>query len=132
MSPHGLLLDTHALLWWMGDDPQLGAAVRRHLAEGRLPVHVSAATVWEIGIKFRIGRLSGVEDFLADPSACFRRWSFLPLPMDHDDARLAAALVWDHRDPFDRMLVAQARRHHLALATCDPAIVAFAPGCVWD
>ena len=131
MSTRGLLLDTHALLWWMADDPQLGATVRRHLAEGRLPIHISAGTVWEIGIKHRLGRLAGVEDFLANPGDCFRRWSFLALPMDHDDARLAAALAWDHRDPFDRMLVAQARRHHLTLATCDPLITAFEPTCCW-
>ena len=127
----GILLDTHALLWWMADDPQLGERIRTILREGLTPIHVSAATVWEIGIKHRLGRLPGGEDFLAEPGICFQRWSFLPLPMDHDDARVAAALNWEHRDPFDRMLVAQSRRHRLSLASCDPAISTYHPDCLW-
>jgi PIN domain nuclease of toxin-antitoxin system len=126
-----LLLDTHALLWWMAGAPELSAAARALIEDPAHRVHISAATVWEIGIKARLGRLHGVEDYLAEPERWHRRWRFAPLPMDQDDARVAAALVWDHRDPFDRMLVAQARRHQLALVTCDPAITAYHPGCRW-
>lgn len=69
-------------------------------------------------------------DYLNDP-ATHHRWSFQALPIDQDDARLAAALVWEHRDPFDRMLVAQSRQHRLTLVTCDPQITAYHPGCHW-
>ncbi len=125
------LLDTHALLWWMGADPQLPATVAAGIQEREREVVISAAVVWEIGIKHRLGRLQGVEDYLADPGSHHRRWGFRNLPMDHDDTRLAAALVWDHRDPFDRMLVAQCRRHRLGLITCDPIISVFEPAVVW-
>ena len=126
-----LLLDTHALLWWMVGDSQLSEKVAATIRDPEHEIFVSATVVWEIGIKHRLGRLSGVEDYLADPAAHHHRWGFQPRSIDQDDARVAAALVWDHRDPFDRMLVAQSRRHRLSLVTCDPVIQAFHPDCYW-
>jgi PIN domain nuclease of toxin-antitoxin system len=128
--PPAPLLDTHALLWWMADAPELPAGIRTLIAQAGAVV--SAACVWEIGIKHRLGRLQGVEDYLAEPTRWHRRWGFQALPIDHDDARLAAALAWEHRDPFDRMLVAQSRRHHLTLVTSDPLIGAFHPDHRWS
>ena len=128
----GLLLDTHALLWWMADAVELPAVLRTRLCAPDTEVLVSAASVWEIGIKQRTGRLGGVEDYLAEPQRWHARRGFRPLPIDQDDARVAAALVWDHRDLLDRMLVAQSRRRSLRLATCDPLIRAFHPACVWE
>ncbi len=130
MSDHWLL-DTHALLWWMGADAQLPPAIIRGIKVPAREVVISAAVVWEIGIKHRLGRLSGVEDYLNDPAGHHRRWGFRALPIDQDDARLAATLVWEHRDPFDRTLVAQSRRHRMTLITCDPLITAYHPGCLW-
>ncbi len=125
------LLDTHALLWWMADDSALTTSARELITNPAHAIHVSAATVWEIGIKHRLGRLAGIEDYLAEPERWHRRWRFRALPMDQDDARIAAALVWEHRDSFDRMLVAQSRRHRLTVITCDPVITRFHPGCAW-
>jgi len=128
----GWLLDTHALLWWMAGDAQLSTPIASIIRDPGEKIHISAAVVWEIAIKHRTGRLTGVEDYLADPGAHHRRWGFSNLPIDHDDARLAAALVWDHRDPFDRMLVAQSRRQRLVLASCDPIIRAYHPDVSWE
>lgn len=128
----GWLLDTHALLWWMAGDVLLVAPIAKGIRDPQQEIHISAAVVWEIGIKHRVGKLSGVEDYLADPASHHRRWGFRDLPIDHDDARLAAMLVWDHRDPFDRMLVAQSRRHRLVLVSCDPVISAYHPEIRWN
>ena len=128
----GWLLDTHALLWWMAGDAQLAAPIANGIRDPAQEIHISAAVVWEIAIKHRLGKLSGVEDYLADPGSHHRRWGFRDLPIDHDDARVAAALVWDHRDPFDRMLVAQSRRHRLVLISCDPVIRAYQPDTSWS
>ncbi len=127
----GWLLDTHALLWWMAADAQLAAPIAKGIRNVKQEIVITAAVVWEIGIKHRVGKLTGVEDYLADPGSHHRRWGFRDLPIDHDDARLAAMLVWDHRDPFDRMLVAQSRRHRLLLVSCDPVITAYHPDVCW-
>ena len=128
----GWLLDTHALLWWMAGDAQLVAPIANGIRDPAQEICISAAVVWEIAIKHRLGKLSGVEDYLADPGSHHRRWGFRDLPIDHDDARVAAALVWEHRDPFDRMLVAQSRWHRLVLISCDPVIRAYQPNTSWS
>ena len=105
-----LLLDTHALLWWMMDDPQLPAGLRERLADVVQVVYVSAASVWEIAIKHRRGRLHGVEDYLAAHAALHEEWGFQPVAIDASDASEAGSSTFDHADPFDRVLIAQSRR----------------------
>jgi PIN domain nuclease of toxin-antitoxin system len=103
-----LLLDTHALLWWAAGDRKLPRRVRTILEDDRHHVAVSAATAWEIATKHRLGKLDvpgllldGLLDYLADQS-------FLELPVTIRHAHRAGTLPGDHRDPFDRMLIAQA------------------------
>lgn len=123
-----LLLDTHAFLWWRGDDTRLGAAERDAIRDGQNDVFLSAATIWEIAIKHALGRLQ-----IPEPaSAAALRLGFEPLPISFTHAEAIAKLPPLHRDPFDRMLVAQARTEGLTLVTHDPAIrsypgVAFLP-----
>lgn len=108
-----LLLDTHVLLWWLsGDDltPEAADAI----ADPDNVVYVSAVTTWEISIKQALGRLS-VEGDLDGAIA----EDFEPLTITHEHARLAGELPAYHRDPFDRMLVAQARVEELTLVTRD-------------
>ena len=115
-----LLLDAHALLWWLADDPTLDAAARSTISDPASDVLVSAATVWEIGIKRALGKLeapAGIRDAI-DQSG------FVGLPVTLDDAETAARLPSHHRDPFDRMLVAQASRLGAIVVTRD---VAFRP-----
>ena len=116
-----LLLDSHVLLWWLADDPRLGAKARGAISEGENEVAVSAATVWEIEIKKAAGKLRTD----ADLWETVREGGFRELAITADHARDAATLPAHHRDPFDRMLVAQARREGLTLVTADPAIEAY-------
>jgi PIN domain nuclease of toxin-antitoxin system len=99
-----LLLDAHALLWWLADDPTLDGAARRSIADPANDVLVSAASVWEIAIKRGLGTLEAPDDLLEAIDAS----SFSGLPVTLADGEAAGNLPGHHRDPFDRMLVAQA------------------------
>ena len=116
---NGILLDTHVLLWWLADDAKLPRWMRQRIADPEALCFVSAATIWEIGIKRALGKLdapSGLIPILAEEG--FRH---LHITLDH--AQTAAALPLLHRDPFDRMLIGQALVESLAIATLDPAFV---------
>lgn len=112
-----LLLDAHALLWWLTDDGGLAQAARRAIADPASDVLVSAATVWEIGIKRSLGKLDAPADVLGAIEAA----GFNGLPVTLADGDAAASLPPLHRDPFDRMLVAQAMRLGAVLVSRDPA-----------
>ncbi len=116
-----LLLDTHVFIWWDAASPDLAAACRSAIADPSNRVFVSAASVWEIGIKRRTGKLA----FSGSAVEAVRKNGFLELPILGRDAELAAELDWKHADPFDRLLVAQARVGSLTLATADKAIRSF-------
>ncbi len=113
-----LLLDTHVFLWWDADSPDLGAECRTAIADPANRVFVSAASIWEIGIKRRTGKLA----FSGSAVEAVQANGFVELPIFGRDAEAAAALDWGHADPFDRLLVAQARAGSLILATADKAI----------
>ena len=110
-----LLLDAHALLWWLADDPSLDARARELIADPANEIIVSAATVWEIAIKQALGKVAAPAG-LAD---AIDRSGFIEAPIIAVDAENAAALEPIHRDPFDRMLVAQAVRLRTAVVTRD-------------
>ncbi|WP_324275443.1 type II toxin-antitoxin system VapC family toxin [Blastococcus brunescens] len=119
-----LLLDTHALLWWLADDPQLDRSAAEAIAEADV-VAVSAASAWEIAIKQAIGKLSGPDDL---PGELVSN-GFTELPVSVVHAVTAGALPPHHADPFDRMLIAQARIEALTLVTRDPRPVDY--GIAW-
>lgn len=110
-----LLLDTHILLWWLSDDPLLPAAAREAIAAPESEVLVSAATAWEIAIKKAAGRLDAPDDLLEVVEAN----DFETLPINVVHALAAGALPPHHSDPFDRMLIAQARAESLTLISVD-------------
>lgn len=118
-----LLDDTHVFLWWCADDRRLGATERGALADAANEVYLSAASVWEMSIKEALGRLQ----VPGRVSAAALHLGFEPLPVDFEHAEATSALPPLHRDPFDRMLVAQARVESLTLVTQDPAIRSY-PG----
>ncbi|HYT10359.1 MAG TPA: type II toxin-antitoxin system VapC family toxin [Mycobacteriales bacterium] len=109
-----VLLDTHVLLWWLEDDKRLSLPARDAILAAE-EVRVSAASVWEIAIKRALGRLDVPADYLD----YVEQTSFRPLPITFQHADLAGALPRHHDDPFDRMLVAQARIEGLTLVTAD-------------
>jgi PIN domain nuclease of toxin-antitoxin system len=111
-----LLLDSHVYLWAVTDSPELRASARAATAEPANLVYVSAATIWELALKAASGRLvADVDDLLAGVAEA----GFAELPVIAADGADAARLPRLHDDPFDRMLVAQARRRGLTLVTAD-------------
>jgi PIN domain nuclease of toxin-antitoxin system len=110
-----LLLDTHILLWWLSDDPLLPTAARTAIASPDNEVIVSAATAWEIAIKRAAGRLEAPDDLLD----ALKTNDFVTLSITPAHALAAGGLPPHHSDPFDRMLIAQARADNLTLVTVD-------------
>jgi PIN domain nuclease of toxin-antitoxin system len=110
-----ILLDTHLLLWWLGNAPSLSEPARLLISEPENTVFASAVSLWEIWLKESLGKLRLPADFETRRAA----ESFESLPLSAKHARRVALLPWHHRDPFDRMLVAQAQAEDLMLLTAD-------------
>lgn len=125
------LLDTHALLWWLFDDPRLSPHVREIVADPANEILVSSATAWEVATKHRLGKLGGVEALVADMAAWIRLAGFSELPVHIPHAQKAGSWPHAHRDPFDRMLAAQSALESLPLVTRDPAFKSFGIHLVW-
>ena len=112
-----LLLDTHAFLWWLTDSPRLSEPARQAIADETNEVLVSAASAWEITTKHRLGRLPNSEAVASDVKGVIARQDFDELPIIVEDAARAGALPGPHRDPFDRLLIAQALLGNLVLVS---------------
>jgi PIN domain nuclease of toxin-antitoxin system len=110
-----LLLDTHALLWWLSDDPALKDDARQAISQASNIIYVSAASAWEISIKKALGKLDAPNDL----HAALLANHFEPLPITIGHATRAGQLPRHHDDPFDRMLIAQAHAEELTLITHD-------------
>jgi PIN domain nuclease of toxin-antitoxin system len=123
-----LLLDTHALLWLLATPANLPAGIRAAIEDPANIVFVSAATVWEMAIKQARGKLRYPA---AEIAAALRRASLLELPITVRHAEAAASLPPHHRDPFDRMLVAQAQVEGLSLVSRDPAVRQYQVTVLW-
>ena len=119
-----VLLDTHLLLWWQKDDPRLPASLVSELQSDRHSVLVSQASLWEMAIKVGLGRLS-VDLAVLEQRVTDEGFQWLVISNDHllEVARLET--IAGHRDPFDRLLVAQSRIEPLLLFTCDQALEAY-------
>jgi len=126
-----LLLDAHTLLWWYADDPQLSPEARRLIRSGSNRVIVSAATFWEIATKYRLGKLPSAEVLLQDAADYLEREDFELLELSLTVAIRAGVLPGPHRDPFDRMLVAQALESDLLIVSRDAALDGFGARRTW-
>lgn len=126
-----LLLDTHALLWWLDGDRSLSRKARTAIADEDNVIFVSAASAWEITTKARLGKLPGADAVAADVvgSVSSQRFSSLDITMRH--AQRAGRLPGAHRDPFDRMLIAQAQIEDLTLVSNDGAFDAYGVSRLW-
>ena len=126
-----LLLDTHALLWWFTDDPRLSTRARALIADTSNEVFVSAASTWEIATKHRLGKLDSAADVVLRFEELLQADGFTPLGISNRHSLRAGAFQVPHRDPFDRMLAAQAELEALPLVTLDPAFALFEVTTVW-
>ena len=112
-----VLLDTHALLWWALDDPRLSRKAREVLSSLDTDVFVSAASAWEVATKFRIGKLPEAGKMAEDFSHRVGQLGFQELPITVEHGQRAGLLPGGHRDPFDRMLIAQAQSGNLPIVS---------------
>ena len=126
-----LLLDTHALLWWLAGDSRLPARTKRAIGDRRNEILVSAASAWEVATKYRLGKLPGAGPLGVDFSGEIGRQGFTPLAITLEHAEVAGGLIGAHRDPFDRMLVAQARAERMAIVSNDAVFDDFGVPRVW-
>ena len=110
-----LLLDTHTFLWWLSDLPLLGKKAKAAIRDGRNQVYVSAASTWEASIKRTLGKLQAPENL----ESIVEEERFIKLPISLYHGEIAGQLQPHHRDPFDRMLIAQAQAEGLTIVTAD-------------
>ena len=115
------LIDTHILLWWVFDDPKLDSLSREILQKPHNQILVSSASAWEIGTKYRIGKLPEAQELIENYAQTLQRARFSELSITNAHALRAGILPIAHRDPFDRMLMAQAQLETLPIITHDPA-----------
>jgi PIN domain nuclease of toxin-antitoxin system len=113
-----LLIDTHVFLWWVEGGRRLPVRVAKALSEESNVIYVSVASVWEIAVKKRLGKLT----FSKSALVAIEANGFRELPMSGEDAELAGSMDWKHKDPFDRILVAQCVTHRLMLVSADRVI----------
>ncbi|HEX7238791.1 MAG TPA: type II toxin-antitoxin system VapC family toxin [Longimicrobiaceae bacterium] len=125
-----LLLDTHTLLWWVANHPSLSEAADQALNESTNEVFVSAASAWEVTTKARLGKLTAgplAQDFVGE----VQRQGFVPLPITLDHGQRAGSLPGHHRDPFDRMLIAQAHAENLVLVSNEAVFDTYGVQRLW-
>lgn len=126
-----LLLDTHAFLWWLAGDLQLSVAARKAIGNEENTVFVSAASAWEITTKHRLGKLPRAGALAADVAGTILDQSFVSLPISVRHGQAAGALPGPHRDPFDRMLIAQAMIETLTLVTNEQIFDSYRVARLW-
>lgn len=126
-----LLLDTHTLLWWWGEPELLSERARNLIAQPEHEVLASAATAWEIATKVRLGKWRAASEAVPNYLDWLREDGFVALPIATEHALKAGSLVGTHRDPFDRMLAAQAMIEDLEIITRDPAIASLGARTIW-
>jgi PIN domain nuclease of toxin-antitoxin system len=110
-----VLLDTHALIWWTLDDPKLSAKARSLILSFDTTVFVSAASAWEMATKVRLGKLPGAEAFVSEFQTRVRRLGFRELAISIEHGQRAGLLPGEHKDPFDRMLIAQSQAENIPI-----------------
>ena len=126
-----LLLDTHTLLWWLAGDSRLSRRARSAIADEDNVIHVSAASAWEISTKHRLGRLPQVGPLLTELPEHIAGQGFSTLDITVDHGVRAGSLGGAHRDPFDRMLAAQAQAERLTLVSNDEVFETFGVTRFW-
>lgn len=126
-----LLLDTHVFLWWLRDEPDLSGTARDAISDPANTCYLSLASCWELAIKSSVGKLKlkkPIERFVSEQ---MQQNGFLLLNIELRHVAKVEALPFHHRDPFDRLLIAQAKTERMTLVTADPALSAYGIRCLW-
>ena len=126
-----VLLDTHALLWWLSDDPALPKSARRIIGETKNVIFVSAASAWEIATKVRLGKLPTAADLVADFTGYLQRERFQILAISGDHAIRAGSLPGSHKDPFDRMLIVQSQAENIPIVSNEELFDSYGVRRLW-
>ncbi len=126
-----LLLDTHALLWWLVEPEKLSGIAQKAIGDPAAAIFVSAASGWEIATRARLGQLPGAVGLLLDLPSLLQQQGFQPLAVQLHHGVRAGAYPQAHRDPFDRLLAAQAELEGLQLVSIDPALATFPCRLLW-
>ena len=126
-----LLLDTHAFLWWLAGNERLSMTGRQAIDDAGNDVVVSAVSAWEITTKHRIGKLPEASAVAHDVAGAIASQGFEELPITVDDAERAGRLPGLHRDPFDRMLIAQAIAHDMTIISIDGRFDQYGVNRIW-
>ena len=126
------LLDTHALIWWFNDDPSLPPRAKAAIADPDTIIHASSVSAFEIANKHRIGKLPEVAALLSDYNELLRGQDFHELAVSANHALSAGGLDIPLRDPFDRLLIAQARHEGLTLISNERLFDRFGVTRLWD
>jgi PIN domain nuclease of toxin-antitoxin system len=126
-----LLLDTHTLFWWVTDSAEISEGARRRIADEDGHCFVSAASIFELSNKVRLGKLEPARELVERLQEVMEYYRFTPLPITFDHARLAGRLASPHRDPFDRLLAAQSIIENVPVITIDAAIGNLGARVVW-
>ncbi len=125
------LLDTHTLLWWLADDPGLTRPARKIIADTKNILIVSAASAWEIATKVRLGKLPTAGSLVADFAGHLEREGFQFLSISVEHGIRAGLLAGSHKDPFDRMLIAQAQAENLPIVSNEALFDAYGLRRIW-
>jgi PIN domain nuclease of toxin-antitoxin system len=125
------LIDTHVLLWWLFDDHRLTALARSIIQNPANTILVSSASGWEISTKHRLGKLPQAEEAVSNLPSLLQRARMDVLPISIEHALAAGALPGPHRDPFDRMLIAQGQIEKLSIVTSDAAFKQYSVTLIW-
>ncbi len=126
-----VLLDTHVFLWWLAGDTKLSKKARALVASSQTECLVSAASAWEITTKVRLGKLAGVDAVARDVASAIASQGFEALDIQVVHAQQAGSLPGEHRDPFDRMLAAQAQIEGIPIVSADAVFDAFGVSRIW-
>jgi PIN domain nuclease of toxin-antitoxin system len=126
-----VLLDTHALLWWLSDDPALTHRARKVIAEKKNIILVSAASAWEIATKVRLGKLPSAANLAAHFAEIIEQEAFQSLAISASHAIRAGLLPGLHKDPFDRMLIAQAQEENMPIVSNETIFDSYGVRRIW-
>jgi len=131
MGVNFYLLDTHVLLWWLFDDPKLSKNAKSTITSPDSRIFVSSVSGWEISIKYHLGKMPHVGHLVQELPLYIRRERFEILPISLEHAIAAGGIEGKHKDPFDRMLIAQARSEKLILISNDKILKKYKVPLLW-